>query len=514
MDFITDIVKLLQLYAPQTNSSFLPEGKLRQIFEDTATGEVTTDRQAVRLLYGPDAHPQEKKFMMIKKELEDRIIERLLQHPPSLNKSVEGKQTWDTFPTAKLWCRRQMIFAEMLLTNHLHQHAEGVLLKVSKQADKLLFYHVLEETWLLLRQVYMLKGDAAKVAKYDEQSEALGRRKRRINQASGWYERLQLQANATIACSADLAEEAQRRAVVVNQWLEENPDPFLELYYYRICTIAYTNQTDTAALQTLIQAKATFIKKHRRFRTFAHWTEIMLNRIYLCQAKGNLRSARRYVERLLTIQRLPWNLLLAIKEKAFIVYLRLGEYDRAGEILQQVTRGESAALLNNFQAGQWYVREAYLYYALVQNQRAADVGQLTPRFAGKVSLAEFNRQTLPLASDKKGYQVQVLVMEILLMHQKGESNTGHYAKRLKMYYQRHLTALEDTKTKLFFQMMIKAATVDFDRDKTLKRTQQLVKELNAMPHHFPEQQELIPYKTLWYEITGMLIGSSALKRQN
>ena len=66
-----------------------------------------------------------------------------------------------------------------------------------------------------------------------------------------------------------------------------------------------------------------------------------------------------------------------------------------------------------------------------------------------------------------------------------------------MYYRRHLTDLEDTNTKLFFQIIMEAAAVNFEQPKVEERTRSLVSELEAMPHHFQEQQELVPYQKLW-----------------
>ncbi len=390
-----------------------------------------------------------------------------------------------------------MILAELLLTYHLHQHAEKILLKVSKQAEKLLFYHILEESCLLLRQVNMLKGSPKSIAFYDEKVTGLQQKNQRISQASGWYEHLQARANRTIARSRSLSEQAHRCATAITQWLEEGYDPFLEFYYYRIRTIEYTSCPDPEALQALIKKKAAFIKKHQRFRNQAHLVEINLNRIYLCQAKGSLRSARRYVEHGLTFDNLPCNLLLALQEKAFVIYLRLGDYPRAEEILEQVTRTQQAPLLTPFQASQWYLREAYLRYASTHDS-ATEVGS----FANSVSLPEFDRQTAPLAVDKKGHQVQVLILKTLLLYQKREQDLTYHAKSLSMYYRRHLISLEDTKTKLFFQMMIKAVVVDFDEKKMLKRTQNLVEELEATSYTFQEKQELIPYKKLWNAISS------------
>ena len=217
MDFITATTQLFQHYSPQTDGSFLPEGKLRKLFQLAASNTTTTDREAVQHLYGPGTRPEEKKFLMLKKELEEKLINQLLLQHPQGN-TTSNKETGDSILSTKLWCRKQMIFTELLLAHNLHQYAEKILLKISKQVEKLLFYHILEETYLLLRQVYMLKGDAKKIILYDKKITQLEEENQRINQASGWYELLQVQANSTIARSESLAHPSpstgQRRSTM------------------------------------------------------------------------------------------------------------------------------------------------------------------------------------------------------------------------------------------------------------------------------------------------------------
>lgn len=493
MEFIIAIHKLLRHQVPQPEASFLPEGKMKQLYQAMAKGKVNTDREAVQHIYGHSAQPQEKKFLLLKKDLEERLVDRLLQFHTRPN---HVQQRIDT-SHIKLWCRKQMILSELLLAHNLHLHAEKILLKISTQAEKLLLYHILEECWLLLRQVHMLKGEAKELSVYDKKIANLHEEKRLLNQASGLYELLQVQANRTIVNSKNLARQASEHAATVAIWLGINANPYLELLYYDIRTIEHTNHPDTDKLQALIKEKTAFIKRHKKFRNPQQLAEINLTRIYLCQAKGNLRSALRYVLRILTYQGLHWNLWLSIQEKAFVIYMNTGEYEKAGEILQRALRTSQAQLLNPFQESQWFLWEAYLYYMLMHQEKAEEIKVFTPNFAGNINLADFDRRTMPLANDKKGYQVQVLIMRTLLLHKTGKGSMSYHAKSLRRYYQRHLTDLADIKTKLFFQIIAQAAAVDFAWDKTIQRTYSLVQELENMPNHFHEKQELVPYKTLW-----------------
>jgi len=175
--------------------------------------------------------------------------------------------------------------------------------------------------------------------------------------------------------------------------------------------------------------------------------------------------------------------------------MRLGNYEKAGEILHQVTQTNQAKLLDKWQTSQWYLWEGYLYYALLRTEGQKNVAQLAPRYA-TVQLPEFDAYTQLLAKDKQGYQIQVLILKTFLLREIDKTLLSHHTKRLYMYNQRHLTNAIDTKTSNFFRMIANAAAVDFDSAKTLKRVNTMNDTLTS-PDHFLERQELIPYHRLW-----------------
>ena len=74
---------------------------------------------------------------------------------------------------------------------------------------------------------------------------------------------------------------------------------------------------------------------------------------------------------------------------------------------------------------------------------------------------------------------------------------AYHTTRLQTHYRRYLTNLEDERTKLFFQLIIAGAAVNFDKNSLPAKAQAIVRQLNDMPCHFREQQEFIPYTTLW-----------------
>lgn len=282
MDVLSPIIKILQSYAHSIDSSFLPEGKLKQLFEGVITNQVVTDQQAVCHLYGLEAKTGEKKFLMLKRELEKRVIDQLIQHVLQDNHFSHKKQTEKEVSVTKLWCQKQLIFVDILLTHQLYTYAEKVLMRIGKEAEKLHLYHILEETWLLLRGVYIIFGATRKIGAYNRKLVQLGQKKQRVHQARGWLELLQVETHATLARSTALAEQATADAERIALWLKKSNNPFLRYYYHRILAIKWMNLANFDELKALVKKQTTLIKRQQRFRTERHIVGVNLYRVYLC----------------------------------------------------------------------------------------------------------------------------------------------------------------------------------------------------------------------------------------
>lgn len=277
--------------------------------------------------------------------------------------------------------------------------------------------------------------------------------------------------------------------------------PFLEHYHLRLRGLVYAHRTSVEQWRSLIQKQTLFIRRHQRFRTPVQLTEIYLGCIACCQVTGDLSLAQHYVARLLGYADLPARLRLAVYAAAFEVYLRAADYRKAGTMLQSAASVDLRSL-TPLQQSQWYLKEAYLYYLLRHQHQTETIAAYTPTFASGFRLSDFDQRTLPLASDKSGYQVQVLIIRTLLLHQSLSTDWAHHAKILANFYQRHLVQLADEKTRLFFQLITQTATAGFNGPAELPRVKSLVQALAATPDHFEERQELISYQTLWKMITA------------
>ena len=491
MDLITKMTDLYQRYAPNATDEFLSEGKAKHLFGAILKKQVTTDREAVRHIYGAESQPGDKKFLMLKKELEDRLVDQLLRAPVS-----RGKKTSQINKTLsiKLWCRKQLMISELLLTHHEHDHAEKILVKVGQRAEKYIFYHIQEECALLLRQVYARQGEARKLARQEAQISKIQKINYRITRAIGWHEQLELQISQSISLSAAIAKQAIEKAEILAEWRNEGDHPFLAYYHYRIGAIGQVHSSNVEGFQYFLQRQVTLLKRFSFFRDRHHLTELLLDRLLLCQAQGNIASSVHYANRLFDESDMLGPLRLKVYNAVFTAYMRAGEYQRAGQVM---LKAKQVSKLSKAEQSQWYVKEAYLFYLLLVKRADESIRQFTPRFADGFNPSAFDQLTQPLVYDKRGYQVQVLIIKTILLKHFNKMDTTYHARNLQIYYQKHLRDLAERRTQLFFQLITKIAAGGSLKNKGVARVEPLYQALEQKPKGLPENQELVPYEILW-----------------
>jgi hypothetical protein len=202
----------------------------------------------------------------------------------------------------------------------------------------------------------------------------------------------------------------------------------------------------------------------------------------------------RYAIRLFDESDIPLPLRLKVYNAVFTAYMRAGEYHRAGQV---VLKAKQVSKLSKVEQSQWYVKEEYLFYILLAKRADESIRQFTPRFANGFNPSAFDQLTQPLAYDKRGYQVQVLIIKTILLKHFNKMDTTYHARNLQIYYQRHLRDLAEQRTQLFFQIITKIVAGDSLKNKGVARAEPLYQALEQKPKRMPEGQELVPYEVLW-----------------
>lgn len=494
MDFITKMTDLFQHYTPNANEDFLNDGKAKHLLRAILEKEVATDREAVRYMYGPSSQPSEKKFLMLKKELEERLVDQLLQTPTSSGKDATRAPRNNKALSVKLWCRKQLMITELLLAHNEYSHAEKLLSKISSRAEKHLFYHIQEESALLLRQVYARQGEIKKLARQEIKISQIQDTNICITRAIGWQQQMEAQNSQSVSLSTTLGEEALRRAEIIGEWRRKGDHPFLAYYHHYHAAEGYLHFKDLEGFQSSLRRKVALLRQFTFFRDRSHLLELLLDRLLVCQSLNDMKSSVRFANRLRTKNNVPIALRSRFYKDLFGVYMRSSEYQRAAQVLSEVKRVNRSSKVEQ---SQWYVKEAYLYYMFLVKKEDASIRQLTPQFSKGFSPALFDQLTQPLSYDKRGYQVQALIIKTILLKHFGRIENTYHLRSLQTYYQRHLRDLIEQRTQIFFQMVAKTAVSSVARSKAGTGVDLLYQSMKEIPRSIIEGQEIIPYEVLW-----------------
>ena len=161
----------------------------------------------------------------------------------------------------------------------------------------------------------------------------------------------------------------------------------------------------------------------------------------------------------------------------------------------------------------WKIFEAYINYIFESENLDRDL--LSTDAKHKFRLHKFLNEVPNFSKDKRGYNVSILVVQILYMLEKGEY-TGiiNRAEALNVYCSRYLRKDDAYRSNCFLKMLLTMVKEDFVYDRSRSMAQ---KYLRKMMHGDPTgnstvaEWEIIPYEILWEKVLNRLKNKVAVK---
>jgi len=405
MEFLVSIIPIVKGQYRISSRSFLPkDSKLKQLFDAVAAGKASTDAEAAALLY--KSAPQEKRYLMLKKELKGKVINRLLE--------TALKGGGQSVTELKLHCRKQIIIAELLMAHALTAQAEKVLYKAMLQAEQCALVPIQKTCLRLLKQIAAQQANAKKIAGYKEKLNTLSILENRMDEADSLYALLKTKDRFTIAPSPEIAAGARRDAEILEKWLHESSHPVFQLYYYRLQAVAGWHGQDANLLRKLIEKWYQLPGHHSFLRNDPHLAEINLAYWQYCMQVGETDKAWQLIERSLRYLQITNENKFALYEAGFATLLRMRRYEAAGKMLLKAVKHLQFPHLHVYEKSRWMLNQAYLYYIFLCKQQAGHIKQFTPDFSNGTGLIELEKQLSPLDCDKQGSFLQWMMLKPLL----------------------------------------------------------------------------------------------------
>ena len=495
MDLLIELAFVLAQVPARELDAYLPRrAKTRALFDAVASGQVTTDEDAAKLLYG--ASSKEKKYLMLKKSLLDKLQDLLIN-----TQSVEISR--QNYNLVKFACKKQLIIVEKLLLRNVYHSAEKILGKVWKQADSYHLTAVKLEVARRMRHIYYLKGYPTETAQHNEQVQALSRKLDYQERALGEWHYLASKTKFTIGRSHEVGAHAQRATEQIRQWLTEHDNPFLWLSYFRVEYIRADHQFDSGGLQDILRKKGELLQAHPYLAGEMLALELATEQARYHLLVREFAAAEAALTRSLGMSSYHAFTKFEVQALHFDMQMKQQRWEKAAQVLAEVYRQEKFGWLDRYDVAAWRLREAYLYYALLSSgAKEEELAAHTPNFGPEFNLQEFLQVCQPLSKDKTGYQMLVLIIRTLLLYEQHPEDTTHEGNNLAVYAKRYLQEDLDERGSLFFNLLSKAARANFSPDKLAANLGPLERKLALSTDPLYQETEWIPYETLWQFIVS------------
>lgn len=122
-------------------------------------------------------------------------------------------------------------------------------------------------------------------------------------------------------------------------------------------------------------------------------------------------------------------------------------------------------------------------------------------------LGKFPNETIQFSADKKGMNVNILILQCLIFISRGDRPAiVQRQEALQQYAYRYLYGDPAMRrSELFFRLLLVLAKSGFDRDIVNQRSPQLLEELQRTPRHIGAiDVEVVAYEWLWEKILAWI----------
>lgn len=397
-------------------------------------------------------------FRVTKSRLK-RLLENLVLH----DKSLTG---YSPAVNARLQARKRHLQGEILLGRGAYAASKTLLLQALAQAKK---YHLYEEefqTELLLYRNYHNRSSVKDFEKHTQHILELNRKRYLLTQGTILYYRLSNQFGQQ-TLSEDELQAMQPLIAELGHIAEETQHPSI-LGYWLLSDMYHKQLSgqDAEALDCgqrylrLVRETPELHSQQREAVAEGYLGEILLR-------LGRFTAARAASDRSLAgFEPDEMNYLRGL-ELAFRIAFFSGELSRARSLIAQALQHPILRQGDEFD-GDPLLRARWAFFAASVAMRE-----------GKVSEAsQFLPETTPLFSDKKGWNLQVRRLEIMIQYELGHLDLLETKiMNLQQFMKRSQTAQREDRSGLLLKLLLIWAKQQFDVSRALDQGQAVLEAL-------------------------------------
>jgi hypothetical protein len=485
-DYRLDNVAIFSIHNRKDKNS-----KYNQFLDGVLKDSFKDDDEAAQVLY--NAGTESVKYRVLKNRIKERIYNNVLFIDT-------GKRGSNSYAGVYLKLYRHLIVSKFLVGLNAKTAGYELMNKVLNKALKYQMHDIVQQCSLHFRRQSMLEGSNSQFDYYNNLFQTANNNLMAEVKAEELYYTIMINFNKSVSHSPELIEKARDCSKDITRLQEQFHTYFINYYDHSIKSIYFQLISDYSSAIASCDRFDKYLNEHPIFYSDArHANNLVIKGscyLHLANYKKGIECAREALP-LYAEGSENWFIL---QELYFLLLFNSNDLYGATDIYCNVITHPRFNYTRAQQQELWKVFGGYLWFMInyYKDDRCLKLlAQQKQTFRFSKLLNE-----VPLFSrDKKGMNVAVLILQILLLLEKRD-----YVKiisrmeALKSYTYRNLGKDDAYRSHYFIKMLLAMEKMQFDPVKTHLKTTALLDKLRIGDLNYTSTQtrmEIISYERLW-----------------
>jgi len=478
------------------------ESKFNEFYEGLVNDKFTTDEEAASVLYSTS--PLDDKY----RQLKSRFTKRLLNTLFFLD---SNDASFSDYHRANYSCNKNWAQIRILLNSGARNAAIKIATKTLAVAVIYRFSDIILNCSRILMNHASLNGEEKE---YEEFAALTKKALRDIDfeiQAEEMYQRLSINFALSAATSHELSHISDKYLETVTKLCQQSDSYQLHYMMYQISIISAQIKGQYKQAITLCEAAEKYLRDNQNFNQNIKLANLALVKISAYLQLRDYENGRRNAEKCLDLVTEGSNNWFIFLEYYFLLAMHTENYINAAGIFIKVINHPRFMYTSEERKEKWRIFESYINYIFETENLDRDLlsGDPTKR---KFRLLKFLNEVPNFTKDKKGFNVSILVVQVIYMLEKGEY-TGiiNRSEALNVYCSRYLRKDDAYRSSCFLKMLLTMVKEDFGYERTKQMAYKYLRKMqegDPNGNNMVNEWEIIPYEILWEKVLNRLKNKS------
>lgn len=482
-------IALLVAKSKTLDSSLLEDSNLADFFNALLENRFATEEEAAQhyLQVGKDHPTYQKLRSKVKKSLLNSVFLLDLRQHASTQRYL-----------SYLECHKEWAAAKILVVKGARVAGVSLCRKILKDARKYEFTDLCVQVTSFLRQHFgTVKSDAVKFKHYNE----LYKHYEKVWYLENYAEELYMDLIINYVNSKAAKDELHNQALKYYELLKDDMQT-CDAYRLHLCgnLIRLTIYSSIGDNDNTIRICDDAIHFFEKKGDDAHMPlQVFFYQKVLCYTQlKQYEAGQDAVEKcLLVVEEGSFN-WYKLQEAYFILAMHTQKYQNAYNIFSKAANHNQLQFLPSSISEMWKIYEAYVHYLILIEKI---IPKNTDKRFSQFRLNRFLNDTPTYSKDKRGMNIPILIVQILLLIYKKKLNAiADKMEAIEKYCTRYLRQDDMFRSNCIIKMLVQIPAARFHQAAVERKVQHYLEKLREVPLNISNQAfeiEIIPYEELW-----------------